>query len=75
MEMATNCEDVSAQMIELLYKELPADARATIDAHIAGCARCRAELEGFEKTRAVARQALDDSPPPRARRQIGRAHV
>ena len=53
--MASNCEDVSAQMMELLYGELPADARASVDAHVAGCARCRSELDGFEKTRAVAR--------------------
>ena len=68
--MATNCEDVSAQMMELLYGELPSDARASVDAHVAGCARCRAELDGFEKTRAVARQALDEAPPARVRASI-----
>ena len=68
--MATNCEDVSARMVELLYGELPADARSGVDAHVAGCARCRSELEGLEKTRAVTRQALDESPPPRARAEI-----
>jgi len=68
--MATNCENVSAQMMELLYGELPADARANVDAHVAGCARCRAELDGFEKTRAVARQALDEAPPTRVRAAI-----
>jgi len=68
--MSTNCEDVSAHMMELLYGELPADARARVDAHVAGCARCRSELEGFEKTRAVARQGLDEAPPARARAAI-----
>jgi hypothetical protein len=68
--MATNCEDVSARMVELLYGELPADARSGVDAHVAGCARCRSELQGLEKTRAVTRQALDESPPPRARAEI-----
>ena len=68
--MASNCEDVSAQMMELLYGELPADARANVDAHVAGCARCRAELDGFEKTRAVARQALVEAPPTRVRAAI-----
>ena len=73
MSMATNCEDVSAQMMELLYGELPADARASVDAHVAGCARCRSELEGFEKTRAVARRGLDEAPPARARAAIMQA--
>jgi anti-sigma factor RsiW len=73
MSMASNCEDVSAQMMELLYGELPAEARANVDAHVAGCARCRSELEGFEKTRAVARQGLDEAPPARAHAAIMRA--
>ena len=68
--MATNCEDISAQMMELLYGELPADARASVDAHVASCARCRSELEGFEKTRALARRGLDEAPPARARAAI-----
>ena len=33
--MSSNCENVSAQMMELLYGELPADARASVDAHVA----------------------------------------
>ena len=68
--MSTDCENVSAQMMELLYGELPADARASVDAHVAGCARCRGELEGFEKTRAVARRGLDEAPPARAHAAI-----
>ena len=71
--MATNCEDVSAQMMELLYGELPADARASVNAHVAGCARCRTELAGFEKTRAVARRGLDEAPPARAHAAIMQA--
>ena len=68
--MPSDCENVSAQMMELLYGELPADARASVDAHVAGCARCRGELEGFEKTRALARQGLDEAPPARAHAAI-----
>ena len=71
--MATNCEDVSARMMELLYGELAADERASVDAHVAGCARCRSELEGFEKTRAVARQVLGEAPPARAHAAILKA--
>jgi len=68
--MSSDCENVSAQMMELLYGELPADARASVDAHVAGCARCRGELEGFEKTRALARRGLDEAPPARAHAAI-----
>jgi hypothetical protein len=71
--MATNCEDIGAQMMELLYGELPAEARASVDAHVASCARCRSELEGFERTRALARRGLDEAPPARARAAIMQA--
>jgi len=78
MAMATPCDDVSARMVDLLYGELSSGERAEIDAHVAGCERCRSELEGFEKTRAVARQALDEAPPARVRAailQAAAAHV
>jgi hypothetical protein len=69
-----NCQDVSARMMELLYGELSGDERAAIEAHLAGCASCRAELAGFQSTRAAARRALDaDEPPSRAHQAILRA--
>ncbi len=72
--MPIGCEDVSARMMDLLYGEVPADERATLEAHVAGCARCRAELAGFQATRAAARRALDaDAPPARAHEAILRA--
>ncbi len=81
--MATSCEDVSARMMELLYGELPEGERAAIEAHLgqigqagsdrAGCARCRAELADLQKTQAVARQVLDETPPARAHQAILRA--
>ena len=68
--MVMSCQDVSARMLELIYGELGDDERATLETHIAGCADCRAEREGFERTRAVARQALDEPVPARARAAI-----
>jgi hypothetical protein len=68
--MAKSCQDVSARMLELIYGELGDDERAALEAHIAGCADCRAEREGFERTRAVARQVLDEPVPARARAAI-----
>src|SRR6185503_17426617 len=72
-EMATHCEDVSARMMELLYGELPEGERTTFEAHIAGCARCHAERQGFESTRAMARRGLDEPVPARAHAAILRA--
>jgi len=68
------CQGVSARMMELLYGELPADEQATIEAHLAGCPSCRAELSAFQSTRASARRALEaDEPPARAHQAILRA--
>jgi hypothetical protein len=70
----SNCQGVSARMMELLYGELSGDDRAVVEAHLAGCPSCRAELVGFESTRAAARRALDaDEPPARAHQAILRA--
>ena len=64
----------AARMLELIYGELPAEARAEVDAHVAGCAACRAELAALESTRALARRSLAaDVPPARARAAILRA--
>jgi hypothetical protein len=72
--MAADCEQIRGRMLELLYGELPPDARAEVAAHVAGCDACRAELAALESTRALARRALSaDSPPPRARQAILRA--
>ena len=72
--MAINCQDVSARMMELLYGELAGDDRAALEAHLAGCASCAAELATFQSTRAATRRALDiDEPPARAHQAILRA--
>ncbi len=69
-----NCQGVSARMMELLYGELSGEERTTIEAHLAGCASCRAELALLQSTRASARRALDaDQPPARAHQAILRA--
>jgi hypothetical protein len=69
-----NCQGVSTRMMELLYGELSGNERATIEAHLAACSSCRAELAAFQSTRASARRALDvDEPPSRAHQAILRA--
>ncbi len=69
--MAADCEQTRGRMLELLYGELAAGARAEVDAHVAGCPACKAELRALEATRGLARQALAaDAPPARARAAI-----
>ena len=72
--MAADCEPTRAQMLELIYGELRPEARAEVDAHVAGCAACRAEVKALESTRVLARRSLaGDQPPPRAHAAIMRA--
>jgi hypothetical protein len=72
--MAIDCQQVSTRMMDLLYGELSGEERATVEAHLAGCASCRAELAAFQGTRAAARRALAaDAPPARAHDAILRA--
>jgi hypothetical protein len=73
MAMGFQCDDVQARMIDLLYGELPGDDRKAVEGHVAGCARCQAELAGFRRTRATVRVALEQSPPARAHDSILRA--
>ena len=54
-------------MMDLLYGELPADERAALEAHVAGCARCRAELAAFQGTRAAPAARSTPTRRPRAR--------
>src|SRR3954466_2833494 len=71
--MAMTHEQIDEQMVDFLYGELPADARAAFEAHVAGCERCRREVESFGRVRAVAHTLLDEAPPARAHDAIRRA--
>jgi len=68
--MSKRCEDVTDRLLELLYDELPADERAALQAHIAGCARCQAEVATFEKTRSLARAGLAEPAPAGVRQRL-----
>src|SRR5438445_13370176 len=71
--MAMTHEQIDEQMVDFLYGELPADARAAFEAHVAGCERCRREVESFGQVRAVARTVLDEEPPARVHDAVMRA--
>jgi hypothetical protein len=44
------CEDVQAQLADYVGGALPAEAEAEIDRHIASCAACAADRDGFSAT-------------------------
>ncbi len=71
--MTMTHEQIDEQMVDFLYGELPADARAAFEAHVAGCERCRREVESFGQVRAVARTVLDETPPARVHDAVMRA--
>jgi Putative zinc-finger len=57
-------EDAKARLVAHVYGEGAPVERAAIDAHVASCARCQAELAALGETRAQVRAALDDGPVP-----------
>lgn len=44
------CVDARAEMTAYLAEEVGPEVRVQLDAHLAGCASCRAELEAFRET-------------------------
>lgn len=64
------CRDADEQLVSFLYGELPEDVRAAVRAHASTCARCHANLEGFEDVRTAVRSVLDEPPPARVRTAI-----
>jgi hypothetical protein len=62
--MEISCDDVNARLLDLVYREGTTDERTVLEAHVGGCARCKADLAALGRTRALARQQLDDDEPP-----------
>lgn len=54
------CEDARAEMTAYLAEEVGRETRTRLEAHLAGCAPCRANLEAFRETWA----ALEALPAP-----------
>jgi len=67
-------EEANARLVDLVYGEAAPDARAALEAHVATCARCTADLAALGDTHARVRAALDDGAgppvPSRARARI-----
>jgi hypothetical protein len=70
--MTLSHEDANARLLDLVYGEAAPDERAALEAHVATCPRCTAELASLGGTRARVRAALDDDGPvpPRVRANL-----
>lgn len=70
--MTLSHEDANARLLDLVYGEAAPDERAALEAHVAACPRCTAELASLGGTRARVRAALDDDAPvpPRVRANL-----
>ena len=72
--MTFSHDDIDQRIVDLLYGELAGEERAAFDAHVAGCERCRREVESLTGARAAARTVvragLDDEPPSALRERI-----
>ena len=44
-------------LMEYVEGELPADVRAALDAHVAGCSRCTAFIASYQATPRIVRDA------------------
>jgi hypothetical protein len=66
-----NCSSVKERLVDFLYDELPADARAVFEDHLRACPRCKAEVASYRATLGSTRSALSGplakDPPVRVR--------
>jgi anti-sigma factor RsiW len=65
-----NCPQTREVLPELLYGGVAPDAVAQVEAHLAGCADCRRELDALKQVR----QALDAVPPATAEVDLPRLY-
>jgi hypothetical protein len=64
-----NCDGVKERLVDFLYQDLPADARAAFEEHLRGCPACKADVASYRRTLGNARAALTgvlaEEPPVR----------
>jgi anti-sigma factor RsiW len=57
MSAAVVCASGVGLLMDSLEGTLPADVRADLDAHVAGCARCKAFVASYRETPRIVREA------------------
>ena len=64
-----NCAQIKERLVDFLYDELPAEARASFAEHLGTCPACKAEVASYQHTLGSARVALGgpllEEPPAR----------
>jgi RNA polymerase sigma-70 factor (ECF subfamily) len=58
-----NCKEVFAMLSQYLDLDLPPDACAEVERHLAGCVRCVEFVESLRKTIALCRTYQPDTMP------------
>lgn len=58
-----HCAEVREQLSAYYDAELSADARRAVDEHLATCAGCASELDGFRELSALAQNLPEPTPP------------
>jgi anti-sigma factor RsiW len=64
MTADVGCASGVEVLMDYLEGALPADARADLEAHVAGCPRCTAFLASYRETPRILREALAAALPP-----------
>jgi hypothetical protein len=57
------CENYQERLVDLLYAELGPSERAEVEAHLASCRECRAEMERLTEARSLLAGAAGGIPP------------
>lgn len=69
MKRAT-CKAGVERLIDYLEGTLSAQMRTVLEAHVAGCSRCRAYLASYVETPRIVRLATDRAPTAEQRRSL-----
>jgi anti-sigma factor (TIGR02949 family) len=62
--MGCGCSSVVKLLADYLERQLRPDLRSELEAHLARCPRCVAQLHTYESTVALLRSLCDDDLPP-----------
>jgi len=63
------------QLLDFAYGELEGEAQAAFERHLAGCARCQAELSSIERVRGAVRAVMPMVEPPQTTMEMGALHA